>query len=358
MNLIDRYLLSSFLRVLSWAIISFVAIFLLIDLFDHIDNFLDDNASVLAVLKYYFYQLPLIIDLCLPVGMLLASLFTMATLSKNNEYSSLLSAGVSLRRQTRSLLILGLIISVASLAFREFVVPQSNMRQEEVKKYEIEGKIRQDLKAKRNFTYIGQKGEVYIISAFRPQPPTLVGYSMAVFADSVMVRRIDADRARWDGEKWIAENGAVRSFEGGGEQVAPFREYRVEESDEEPKDFSRREVDPEEMNYFELGRFAEWVGRTGGDPTPYLATMAHKLAFPLVNVLMVILGVSLGASRRKTTLWAGFGLTVGLGFAYWILMDFGLTLGKTGSLPIWTSAWAPNILYGALGLVLFVRANN
>ena len=154
-----------------------------------------------------------------------------------------------------------------------------------------------------------------------------------------------------------AEDGAVRSFENGTEQVAPFREYRVEESDEEPKDFARREVDPEEMNYFELGRFAEWVGRTGGDPTPYLATMANKLAFPLVNLLMVVLGISLGASRRKTTLWAGFGLTVGLGFAYWILMDFGLTLGKTGAMPIQLSAWTPNAIYAVLGVVLFARAN-
>jgi lipopolysaccharide export LptBFGC system permease protein LptF len=48
---------------------------------------------------------------------------------------------------------------------------------------------------------------------------------------------------------------------------------------------------------------------------------------------------------------------VGLGFAYWILMDFGLTLGKTGKVAIWASAWTPNMLYGALGLVLFYRAN-
>ncbi len=357
MTLVDRYVLSAFLKVLSWSIISFVAIFLLIDLFDHLDNFLDDNATVFSVVKYYIYQLPLIIDLCLPVGMLLASLFTLSSLSKNNEYSSLLSAGVSLARITRSLIILGILVSAGALVFREYVVPRSNQLQEEVKKYEIEGKIRQDLKAKRNFTYIGQKGEVYIISAFRPEPPTLIGFSMGVFEDSMMVRRVDAERARWDGEKWMAENGAVRSFDANGEQVAPFREYRIEESDEEPKDFARREVDSEEMNYFELERFAEWVGRTGGDPTPYLASMEHKLAFPLVNVLMVMLGVSLGAARRKTTLWSGFGLTVGLGFSYWILMDFGLTLGQTGRVAIWASAWTPNIIYGVLALALFYRAN-
>lgn len=357
MKLIDRYVLSAFLRVLFWSILAFVAIFLLIDLFDHLDNFLDDNARLVVILRYYLYQLPLVIDLCLPVGMLLASLFTVGILSKNNEYTSLLSAGVSLTRLSRSVLIFGILVSLGALVFREYVVPESNRRQREILKYEIEGKIRQDLMSKRNFTYIGQKGEVYVIASFRPSPPTLTGFSMEVFADSVMVRRIDAARARWDGKKWVAENGAIREFHDGKETVKPFTKYRVEESLEKPEDFSRREIDPADMNYFQLGRFAEWVGRNGGNPTPYRATMANKLAFPMVNFLMVVLGLSLGAARQKTTLWAGFGLTVALGFVYWILMDFGLSLGKTGALPVWISAWGPNILYGILGATLFYRAN-
>ena len=357
MTLIDRYLIKAFLKVLFWSILAFIAIFLLVDLFDHLDNFLDDNARIVSVFRYYLFKLPLIIDLCLPIGMLLASLFTLGTLSKNNEFAALLSSGVSLARAGRSLLVLGLLMSMVALVFREYVVPYSSQHQDDVFKYEIEGKIRQDLKAKRNFTYIGQKGEVYIISAFRPKPPTLSGFSMEVFADSVMVRRVDAQRARWDGKKWVAKEGTIRTFKNGKEMVTPFSEYRIEESNEKPADFSRREVDPENMNYFELARFAEWVGRNGGNPIPYRATMANKLAFPLVNLLMVVLGISLGAGRQKTTLWTGFGLTMGLAAAYWILMDFGLSLGKTGAMPVWASAWSPNILYGALGLILFYRAN-
>ena len=85
--------------------------------------------------------------------------------------------------------------------------------------------------------------------------------------------------------------------------------------------------------------------------------MAHKLSFPLVNFLLVVLGVALGGGRRKTTLWAGFGLTVALAFLYYLFMDFGLSLGKSGAIPIWISAWTGNILYGSMGLILFIRAN-
>ena len=96
--------------ILAWAVLAFISLFVIVDLFDHLDNFLDDNANVISVAKYYMYHLPSIIDLCLPVGMLLASLFTIGALSKNNEYSAILSAGVSLARMTRTILLLGLII--------------------------------------------------------------------------------------------------------------------------------------------------------------------------------------------------------------------------------------------------------
>jgi lipopolysaccharide export system permease protein len=357
MTLIDRYVLRLFLRVLGWSLLAFTAIFLLVDLFDHLDNFLDDNASTVSILKYYMYQLPTVVDLVFPVSMLLASLFTLGVLSKNNEFTAILSAGVSLSRLARTVLIFALLMSGADLAFRESVVPAGARRQNEVKQYEIEGRVRDQLKGKSNFTYVGQKGRVYVIRRFRPHPPTLEGLSVQTFRDSTLVERIDAEKAVWKEDHWELVNGTVRHFENGRERVDQFSERSLDPPVEQPLDFSRRTVDPDEMNYAELSRFADWVSRTGGDPTPYEAALANKVSYPLVNFILVVLGLALGSGRRKTTLWAGFGLTVGLAFVYYLLMNFGLQLGKTGAIPIWASAWSGNILYGVAGLILFVRAN-
>lgn len=357
MTLIDRYVFTAFLRVLMWSLLAFTTIFLLVDLFDHLDNFLDDDASTLSILKYYFYQLPFILDLIFPVSMLLASLFTLGLLSKNNEYTAVLSSGVSLAKCTRVILVFALLMSGVALWFREGVVPESNRRQTDVKHYEIEKKARDVLKGKSDFTYIGEGGRVFVVRRFRPRPPTLQQLSVQVFDDSTMVERIDAERAAWNGSQWELLEGTVRRFEDGQEAVERFSQRLLGGAVEPPENFARRHVDPDDMNYRELDRFAAWVSRTGGDPTPYRAAMAHKISFPLINLILTALGLALGAGRRKTTLWAGFGLTVGLAFVYYLLMNFGQELGKSGAIPIWVSAWTGNILYGIAAVGLFWRAN-
>lgn len=357
MTLVDGYVFRLFLRVLLWSILAFMAIFLLVDLFDHLDNFLDDEASTVSILKYYMYQLPTVLDLVFPVSMLLASLFTLGLLSKNNEYTAILGSGLSLARATRTVLAFALVMSALDLVFRESIVPEGARRQSEVKKHEIEGRIPDELKGKSNFTYVGQAGRVYVVRRFRPRPPTLEGLSVQTFQDSTLVERIDAQKAQWKGERWELIQGTIRRFEDGIETVEAFTTKTLDPPVEKPLDFSRRTVDPDEMNYHELSRFAAWVSRTGGDPTPYRAALAHKISFPLVNFILVVLGLALGAGRRKTTLWAGFGLTVGLAFVYYLLMNFGLQLGKSGAIPIWASAWSGNLIYGVVGLALFARAN-
>ena len=86
--------------------------------------------------------------------------------------------------------------------------------------------------------------------------------------------------------------------------------------------------------------------------------MAQKLSFPFINLIVVLLGLSIGASQRRNTLWAGFGSTIAAAFGYYLLMDFGLELGRSGLVPPLVSAWSGNVLYGASGIFLFWRANH
>lgn len=357
MTLVDRYVFAAFLRVLGWSLLAFLAIYLLVDLFDHLDNFLDDNASVAAILRYYFYQLPFVIDMILPVSMLLASMFTFALLGKNNEYAALLSAGVSLGRLSRMILLFALLVSVAAGLFREYVVPAANRRQQDVKRYEIENQSRELLRSRSNFQLMDDRGRLYVVRRFRANPPSLESLSIQAFADSTMLWRVDSKRAAWEDGRWVLYGGSRRNFDSQFESMVAFGRQEMDDDMPGPEEFSRQRVEPNEMGYAELAAFSQRVARSGGDPRPYQAALAQKLSFPLVNAILVLLGLGLGAGRRRATLWAGFGGTVGLSFVYYLFMNFGLQLGRSGAIPIWASAWSGNIVYTAAGVWLFLRAN-
>lgn len=358
MSLIDRYVLLAFLRVLMWALLAFLTVFVLIDLVDHIDNFIDDNASIVEILQYYLYLLPQFVDLVLPISVLMASMFSVGMLSKNRESTAMLSAGISTARATRSLLVAGVVITALSLAWGELVVAESNRRLRDVKEYEIKGRERETLHGRSDFTHVDELGRVYVVSRFRPRPPTLDRLSVQTFTDSTLVQRIDAKRAVWTEDHWQLRDGTVRSFdEEGRESVVPFTEMELDGPNEPPANFSRQQIEPAEMNYRELRDFAAWVDRTGGNSTRYRADMAHKLSFPVINFLVVVLGVSIGSARRRANLWAGFGLTVALAFGYYVLMKFGLEFGRSGKLGVHTAAWMGNVIYAVAAAVLFWRAN-
>ena len=356
MKLIDRYVFTAFVRVLTWALVAFAVIFLLVDLFDHLGSFLDNDASALAIGRYYLFQLPFVIDLVLPVSMLLASLFTFAALGKNNEYSALMTAGVSLFQISRSILIFALLIVLAAGLFRETVVPQANRRQDDVLKIEIEGESADPLRGRSNFNLMDGEGRLYVVRRFRTQPPSMESVSIQAFDDSTMVSRLDAARASWENDRWVLHDCVERRFAKGSETMQRFAQLELDAATPDPDEFARLRVEPDAMGYRELQEFARRVGRTGGDPRPYQAVLGQKLSFPFVHGIFVLLGLGLGAGKRRTTLWSGFSLTVGLSLGYFLFMSFGLTLGRSGTIPMWASAWTGNILYGLAGAALFLRS--
>ncbi|HVP37541.1 MAG TPA: LptF/LptG family permease, partial [Terriglobales bacterium] len=85
MQILDRYLLKQFLFVLFFALLSFWIIFLIVDVVEHIDTFIDMHASLGSIIKYYIFYSPYILVLVLPIAMLLSSLFSLGLLSRQNE---------------------------------------------------------------------------------------------------------------------------------------------------------------------------------------------------------------------------------------------------------------------------------
>nr|MDA8165772.1 LptF/LptG family permease [Desulfobacteraceae bacterium] len=72
MKLLDRYLLGQFLRNLALVLSSLVAVYLLVDFFDRIDNFLEHGKPLSLAIKYFLLKIPLIFDQIMPVCILLA----------------------------------------------------------------------------------------------------------------------------------------------------------------------------------------------------------------------------------------------------------------------------------------------
>jgi lipopolysaccharide export system permease protein len=126
LNLIDKYIAKQFFLIFIFGIIALCTIFVVVNLLENLDKFLDKDASFMVIVKYYIYYLPEIIKLLTPVSTLIATLFTIGRLSTLNEITAMKSGGMSLYRLMVPLIIGGMAISFAQVYFNGWIVPAMN----------------------------------------------------------------------------------------------------------------------------------------------------------------------------------------------------------------------------------------
>lgn len=85
MKKIDTYIIKQFVSVIFFALLVFAIIFILVDVMEHLDDFIDHGVGLGLVAKYYLVFTPEILKLITPVAVLLACLFTAGRMSNNNE---------------------------------------------------------------------------------------------------------------------------------------------------------------------------------------------------------------------------------------------------------------------------------
>ncbi|MFH1571814.1 MAG: LptF/LptG family permease, partial [Gemmatimonadota bacterium] len=93
------------------------------------------------------------------------------------------------------------------------------------------------------------------------------------------------------------------------------------------------------------------------DVTRDLVDLHLKVAFPLTCFVILLLGAPVAAGTRRSGRANTFGVGVLVCFVFYSCVKAGQALGWNGLLEPWLGAWAANLLFGALGLVLLWRAH-
>ena len=133
MTILDRYLLNKFLVPFFYCVTGFISVWLVWDLSVNLPDFLSGHATLALVTRYYLLQIPSVIVLSVPVGLLLALLYTLTQMSRRNEIISMLCAGVSLYRIFLPLVAVGLVMTGVLAIFNYELAPQAGSSSEQIK---------------------------------------------------------------------------------------------------------------------------------------------------------------------------------------------------------------------------------
>jgi lipopolysaccharide export system permease protein len=128
MNLVDRTLIRGYVKAYLVCLVSLLSLYIVVDLFTNLDDFAEHHRGLGAVLQhigiYYGYKTAQIFDRLCEAIVLLAAMFTVALMQRNNELLPLLSAGVSTHRVVRPVLVSACAMLGLSMLNQEFIIPR------------------------------------------------------------------------------------------------------------------------------------------------------------------------------------------------------------------------------------------
>lgn len=356
MLIITRYFTREFLKIFCLCMGSFISLYLLVDLFERLDDMIRNQVAFGLIIKYCLCSIPMIIYQVCPLGVLLCTFVTIGLFAKNHEIMALRAHGVSLYRVLKVFVFIAVSMCLFSLWLQEYVMPTTNQIVKEIKNVNIKGKKPSKLFKKFHYWYRSQN-IIYSIDYFDPEKEELQKLSLMYFDDSFnIVKRVDAQSALWDRDAWMFHSGLEREFLPDGTMKLNKFAARAFSINKTPDDFRSARKDAEEMSFTELWTVVKKMRQEGYLPTSYEVDMYAKISYAFITVIMALLGIPFALrTGRSGGLALGVTISIAFGFVYWIFFAFCVSLGKSGALPPVLAAWTANITFGMIGLYMFLH---
>lgn len=344
-----RHLLREFLGVFLLTLSAFVAIYVVAEFFDRVDNFLRQGTSAGAVVRYFVFKLPVIVSQATPLAVLVGALVGLGLLARQNEFVALRACGVSIWQIALPLLGLAAAVSAGMFAWNETVVPYGAQRYHAIDTHELKKRGAATLFTGRDVWYHGHAG-FYNIDRVSLRRRTLYGLTVYQLDDDFRpARQVEVDVATWDGARWHFNGARTRKFEPDGEHLSAGTPPRFV-LPETLEDFGTVAIEPEAMSHAMLRRQIKDLRRKGVDASESLVDLHLKIALPAASLLMMLLAIPLSVTgTRRSSFATAVAIGCALAFGYYVVLGFAHALGQGGPLPPALAAWSANLLVGLVG---------
>jgi lipopolysaccharide export system permease protein len=356
-NLLRRYILLQFFKNITMLVLSFVAIYLLIDFFEKIDNFMEKGKSMALVGKFSLLSIPFIVEQMGPVCILLAGVVTFGMLNHSNELVALKSSGIPLKKIAAPIIAGGMAATLLLLFLSQFVLPGTVSETNRIWNQEVRGRV--SLGIYRNGRYYYQ-GNDHFYSFARPDPSRnlfpFFSYS-SWNSRYELTALVSSEHASWKDSTWTLENGQVQYARGKKIFKTEVFKERSFNFTETPAEFFIPQYRSDELSLVELYRDALHQ-KAPEDRTVAWTNFYGRISYIFLGLPLLMLGLPmLLMVYRKwgRDLSLAVPVSCGLAFVCWGFWGTLQSLAKTGYIPPLAAAISIHIAVGMLGFILLLR---
>jgi LPS export ABC transporter permease LptG/LPS export ABC transporter permease LptF len=354
-KVLDSYVSRGFFVYFVWSTLVCYSLFVLLTLFDLLDEIIRNRIPVVVVIRYFLFLTPQILIYVVPMGVLLAILILFGILEKGSEVTAMKAGGWSLYRIAMPVFLISCFLSTNLYLMQDYVLPYANIRQDTLRN-QIKGRPPQTSMKPRKWIF-GESGRIFNYDYFDPNKDIFIGLNVyeVDLRQLAITRRFHAKQAAIStGGTWTLESGWLRDFQPDHVGFIPITKATF--AFPEQASYFKKELFAPRMSskltYFDLKDYINYLKQSGYNATELQVELYKKISFPLSCVVMALLGIPFSFSMGKRGAFFGITASVAIAMSYWGVFSIFEQMGTYGLLSPLLAAWAPNMLFGAAGLAL------
>lgn len=359
MRILDRYTLKPVVKIFLSCIFIFLFLYVIIDVLTRLEDLMKQKVPIYILAQYYLLNLPVMFVQVSPFACLLSTLYSFGKLNQDNEIIAMRSSGQSVFQITRNTIVFGLIISIFVFYVNNSVIARSQARLVNIREqmdYGVGKSKEKRQEVINNLSMYGIKNRLFFINKFAVADNTLEGITILEHDEHQNItKKIVAQKGIFSDGLWKFYQCITYNFDKNGQviQEPTYFEEELMSIPEKPADFQNQRQRPDFMTIPQLEDYIWRLSKSGASSVirNLKVDLYQRFASPFTNLIIILLGIPFSLiMRRKATGLSSIGVSILVGFLYYILDAVSIALGKGGILPPMLSASLSHIIGLSAGI--------
>ncbi|WP_024467608.1 LptF/LptG family permease [Treponema pedis] len=355
MKLIQRYLLQLFIPTFIVAMLFFILLLQLGDLFAHIVEYLQNGAGMADILKLMALYIPKCISYSVPLAILFAGSYTMGNLYVKNELTSIFSAGISLGKFTLPMLVFGFLLSLGMIFFEDKIVIKYFFEKTKLSNQLL--KNEESLNSS-DIVILSELGKiVYLADYYNAVEKTLSNVSIVKRDDNGNLSLIiKSPYAVWSENGWKMDTVSVYTFNEKNEaaHTSVFPDNLI--LSEPPENFQQNLSSVDEMTIENAKIFITNLKKNGLPYYEELSKYYRRFSFPFTIFIVLFFSISLGGKFKKNILLMSILFSLGIATLFYITEMMTMMSAKWEYISPLAGAWTPILIFFIISILLLRTA--
>ena len=301
-------------------------------------------------------NLPAVIVMTIPMGVLLSTVMTLNRLSLSSEITVMRACGIGLNRIAKPIFLFAVVMSLSSFFINETVVPVMTQQSTKLALWALEQKHIPD--GKENFVFKetsdgGLLKRLFYVGQCKKK--TLYNVTVLDNSKDGTIQVLQAREGKTSPKGWEFKKGAAYTIANDGQVLnttlfdTSVVKFGLDLSKEANKNLAK------EKNFGQLLKFLSNSDISKKDRQNYTIELFDKIALPLTTIVFVLVGVPLAITPPRVRYNRGFLFSILIIFAYYVVRALSISFGEAGSLTPFLAAWLPNIILTIWGTLLYYK---